>query len=130
MIRIALAAVFCLPIQMYVNSVKGKAIYYLTDDSDKPSGYGGTCVGIGHAVRVLQAIDPLTGNAVWRHAYPNLNNASPTVGPSILATASNLLISGDDQKNLIILSTDTIGAMSSAEAKSEKERRGRRWKSI
>jgi alcohol dehydrogenase (cytochrome c) len=91
---------------IYVNSVEGKAIYYLTDDSDSPSGYGGTGVGIGHAVRVLQAIDPLTGNAVWKHTYPNLGNAPNTVGPSILATASNLLISGDDQKNLIIFSAD------------------------
>jgi acido-empty-quinoprotein group A len=91
---------------VYVNAVEGKAIYYLTDDSDKPSGYGGTGVGIGRAVRVLQAIDPLTGNAVWQHAYPNLNNAPTTVGPSILTTASNLLISGDDQKNLIIFSAD------------------------
>ncbi len=91
---------------VYVNSVEGKAIYYLTDDSDKPSGYGGTGVGIGRAVRVLQAIDPLTGNTAWAHSYPNLNNAPTTVGPSILATASNLLISGDDQKNLIIFSAD------------------------
>jgi alcohol dehydrogenase (cytochrome c) len=91
---------------VYVNSVEGKAIYYLTDDSDNPSGYGGTGVGIGPAVRVLQAIDPLTGNAIWRHAYPNLNNAPTTLGPSILTTESNLLISGDDQKNLIILSAD------------------------
>jgi alcohol dehydrogenase (cytochrome c) len=89
-----------------VNSVEGKAIYYLTDDSDHPSGYGGTGAGIGHVVRVLQAIDPLTGNSVWRHAYPNLNNAPTTVGPSILTTSSNLLISGDDQKNLIIFSAD------------------------
>jgi alcohol dehydrogenase (cytochrome c) len=92
---------------MYVNSVEGRAIYYLTDDSQKPSGYGGTGVSIGRAVRVLQAIDPLTGDAVWKHAYPNLNDASTTVGPSILATASNLLISGDDQKNMIIFSADT-----------------------
>ena len=91
---------------VYVNSVEGKAIYYLTDDSDKPSGYGGTGVGIGRAVRVLQAIDPLTGNTAWRHPYPNLNNAPSTVGPSILATAGNLLITGDDQKNLIIFSAD------------------------
>lgn len=90
----------------YVNSVEGKAIYYLTDDSDKPSGYGGTGVGIGRAVRVLQAIDPLTGKAAWRHAYPNLNNAPTTVGPSILTTASNLLITGDDQKNLIVFGAD------------------------
>jgi alcohol dehydrogenase (cytochrome c) len=91
---------------IYVNSVEGKAIYYLTDDSDKPSGYGGTGAGIGRAVRVLQAIDPLTGDAVWKHAYPNVNDAPTTVGPSILTTAGNLLISGDDQKNMIIFSAD------------------------
>ena len=91
---------------VYVNSTEGKAIYYLTDNSDKPSGYGGTGVGIGRTVRVLQAIDPLTGNAAWQHAYPNLNDAPTTVGPSILTTASNLLISGDDQKNMIIFSAD------------------------
>jgi outer membrane protein assembly factor BamB len=91
---------------VYVNSVEGKAIYYLTDNSEKPSGYGGTGVGIGRSVRVLQAIDPLTGSAVWTHPYPNLNDAPITVGPSILTTASNLLISGDDQKNLIVFSSD------------------------
>lgn len=89
---------------MYVNSVEGKAIYYLTDASDKPSGYGGTGDGIGRAVRVLKAIDPLTANTTWEHAYPNLSNAPTTVGPSILATASDLLISGDDQRNLIVFS--------------------------
>src|SRR6185437_13876149 len=51
---------------VYVNSVEGKAIYYLTDASKKPSGYGGMGDGIGRAVRVLQAIDPLTGIAVWK----------------------------------------------------------------
>ncbi len=92
---------------VYVNSVEGKAIYYLTDDSDKPSGYGGTGVGIGRATRVLQAIDPLTGKATWTHAYPNMNDAPSTLGPSILTTASNLLISGDDQRNMIVFRADT-----------------------
>jgi alcohol dehydrogenase (cytochrome c) len=90
----------------YVNSVEGKAIYYLTDESAQPSGYGGTGIGIGRAQRVLQAIDPLTGEAVWKHAYPNLNDAPTTLGPSILTTASNLLITGDDQKNIIVYSAD------------------------
>jgi len=90
----------------YVNSVEGKAIYYLTDDSKKPSGYGGLGAGIGRSVRVLQAINPLTGAAVWKHAYPNLNNAPTTVGPSLLTTATNLLITGDDQKNLIAYTAD------------------------
>jgi alcohol dehydrogenase (cytochrome c) len=91
---------------VYVNSVEGKAIYYLTDDSDQPSGYGGTGVGIGRAQRVLQAIDPLTGKIIWKHAYPNLSDPPITLGPSILTTASNLLITGDDQKNVIAYSAD------------------------
>ncbi len=90
----------------YVNSVEGKVIYYLTDNSAHPSGYGGTGAGIGLSKRVLQAIDPLTGKPAWTHEYPNLNNAPTTLGPSILTTAANLLITGDDQKNLIIYSAD------------------------
>lgn len=91
---------------MYVNAVEGKGIHYLLDTSDHPSGYGGTGVGVGVSTRVLKAIDPLNGNAVWTHAYPNLNNAPGTLGASILTTASDLLITGDDQKNLIVYSAD------------------------
>ena len=91
---------------MYVNAVEGKAIYYLTDDSAKPSGYGGTGAGIGPARRVLLAIDPLTGKCAWQHVYPSLNDAPSTVGPSVLSTASGLVVTGDDQKNLIIYSAD------------------------
>jgi acido-empty-quinoprotein group A len=91
----------------YVNAVEGKAIYYLTDPSPNPSGYAGTATFIGRAQRVLKAIDPLTGRSVWTHAYPNLNNAPMTVGPGNLTTASDLLITGDDQKNLIVYSADS-----------------------
>ena len=96
---------------VYVNVVEGKAIYYLTDDSQKPSGYGGTGVGIGAERRVLVAVDPLTGNCAWRHVYPNLNEAPTTVGPSILTTASGLVVTGDDQKNAIIYSADKGGIL-------------------
>jgi acido-empty-quinoprotein group A len=91
---------------MYVNATEGKSIHYLLDTSEHPSGYGGTGAGIGVSKRVLKALDPATGNPVWTHEYPNLNNAPGTVGPSILTTASNLLITGDDQKNLIVYSAD------------------------
>jgi acido-empty-quinoprotein group A len=91
----------------YVNAVEGKAIYYLTDDSSQPSGYGGTGVGIGPARRVLDAIDPLTGKWAWRHVYPNLNDAPTTLGPSILTTASGLVVTGDDQRNAIIYAAAT-----------------------
>jgi acido-empty-quinoprotein group A len=90
----------------YVNSVEGNAIYYLTDNSKHPSGYAGMFGGIGHSKRVLQAIDPLTGSDVWTHIYPNLNNAPITVGPSLLTTAANLLITGDDQQDLIVYRAD------------------------
>jgi alcohol dehydrogenase (cytochrome c) len=90
----------------YVNSVEGKAIYYLIDTSERPSGYGGTGTGIGLAKRVLKAIDPVTGDSVWAHEYPNLNNAPTTIGPSILTTAGNLVVTGDDQKSAIIYSAD------------------------
>ncbi len=91
---------------MYVNAVEGKSIHYLLDTSAHPSGYGGTGAGIGLSTRVLKAIDPLTGKSAWTHEYPNMNNAPGTVGASILTTASNLLITGDDQKNLIVYNAD------------------------
>ena len=92
---------------VYVSAVEGKAIYYLTDDSAKPSGYGGTGVGIGHTERVLKAIDPLTGETKWQHRYQNLSNAPGTVGASVLATAGNLVVTGDDQNNAIAFRADT-----------------------
>ena len=38
--------------------------------------------------------------------YLNLNNAPATLGSSNLTTAGNLLVTGDDQKNVIIYSAD------------------------
>ena len=55
---------------------------------------------------MLKAIDPLTGDAMWRHEYPNLNGAPTTLAAGMLTTASNLLVTGDDQKNLIVYSAD------------------------
>ena len=91
----------------YVNATVGKSIYYLVDDSEHPSGYGGTGARVGHVTRQLKALNPVTGNVVWQHDYPNMNDAATTVGPSILTTASNLLITGDDQKNVIIYGADS-----------------------
>jgi len=93
----------------YVNANEGRSIYYLYDTSDHPGGYGGGGGGgggLGTTKRVLKAIDPLTAKAVWTHVYPNMNGAPGTVGPSMLATAGNLLVTGDDQRNLIIYSAD------------------------
>jgi acido-empty-quinoprotein group A len=88
----------------YVNAVEGNSIYYLTDDSKTPSGYGGSGAGVGVSRRLLKAIDPITAKTVWSHEYPNINNAPGTVGPSMLTSAGDILITGDDQKNLIAYS--------------------------
>jgi alcohol dehydrogenase (cytochrome c) len=86
----------------YVNSIEGRSIYYLTDNAPKPAGYGGTSSGIGTPRRVLKAIDVKTGKPRWTHEYPNANGAPTTVGPGLLSTAGDLLVTGDDQKNLIV----------------------------
>jgi acido-empty-quinoprotein group A len=90
----------------YVNAVEGFAIYYLIDTHPKPSGYGGTASGLGTSARFLKAIDVKTGQIRWQHEYPSLNGAPPTVGPGLLATAGNLVFTGDDQGNLIAFSAD------------------------
>jgi alcohol dehydrogenase (cytochrome c) len=90
----------------YVNSVEGWAIYYLTDTSPKPSGYGGTGAGVGVPRRVLQAIDIRTGKPRWTHAYPNLHGASTTVGPGLLSTAGRLLVTGDEQRDVVVYRPD------------------------
>jgi alcohol dehydrogenase (cytochrome c) len=78
-------------------------IYYLYDTSPKPAGYaGGGGGGIGESTRELLAIDPATVKIVWRHPYPNLNAPGATVGPGLMATAGNLLFTGDDQNNIIV----------------------------
>jgi len=87
----------------YLNTVRGMGIYYLYDTSPKPAGYAGGGGGsIGESTRELLAIDPTTVKIVWRHPYPNLNAPGATVGPGLMATAGNLLFTGDDQNNIIV----------------------------
>jgi alcohol dehydrogenase (cytochrome c) len=90
----------------YVNTVEGFAIYYLLDTDPKPSGYGGTLSGLGTSTRFLKALDVRTGKVRWQHEYPSLNGAPPTLGPGLLSTAGNLVLTGDDQGNLIAYSAD------------------------
>lgn len=87
----------------YLNTVRGMSIYFLYDTSPKPAGYAGGGGGsVGDTTRELLAIDPLTGKIAWRHPYPNLNAPGSTVGPGLMATAGNLLFTGDDQRNIIV----------------------------
>lgn len=85
----------------YLNAASGHSIYYVLDTSATPSGYGGSGQGLEEPKRILMAIDPLTGRHVWEHEYPNVRGAGTTVGPGLMSTASNLLFTGDDQRNII-----------------------------
>lgn len=86
----------------YVNAVRGMGLYFLYDTSPKPAGYAGGGGGsLGDAQRMLIAIDPLTGKHKWEHVYPNINSPGSTVGPGLMTTASDLVITGDDQSNII-----------------------------
>ncbi|WP_116091695.1 acido-empty-quinoprotein group A [Sphingomonas crusticola] len=87
----------------YINTVKGLGIYYLYDTSPKPAGYAGGGGGsLGEAQRILMAIDPLTGKHAWEHPYVSISSPGSTVGPGLMATAGNLLFTGDDQNNIIV----------------------------
>ena len=86
----------------YINTVNALGIYFLYDTSPHPAGYaGGGSGSLGEGQRILMAIDPLTGKHAWEHPYPNLNGPGSTVGPGLLATAGNLLFTGDDQNDII-----------------------------
>jgi alcohol dehydrogenase (cytochrome c) len=80
----------------YVDSTESYSIYYLTDTSDRPQGWGGRDTAVWSQA-ILKAIDYKTGKIAWSHAYPG--RASGSSG--ILNTAGKLLFSGDPRDNLI-----------------------------
>lgn len=55
---------------------------------------------------IHDALDINTGKVRWQHEYPSLNGAPATLGSGLLSTAGDLVVSGDDQGNLIAYSAD------------------------
>ena len=80
----------------YVSSTPSYSVYYLTDTSEHPEGYGGIDNFVW-AESALVALDYKTGNIRWRHVYPS-GGASLS---GILTTAGKLLITGDPSGNVI-----------------------------
>jgi alcohol dehydrogenase (cytochrome c) len=83
----------------YAQENNGFNIVYLTDPDPRGSmGLGGKLtVPVGSGGNALVAMDPKTGNKVWRHAWP-LNGGG---GPGLLATAGNVLFTADGQGNFV-----------------------------
>jgi outer membrane protein assembly factor BamB len=84
----------------YVNATVGYGVTYLTDNSERGEGYGGSWRGLW-AEHVLEALDYKTAEVKWKHPYTGDSVNGRLSGPGILTTASNILFSGDYQGNLI-----------------------------
>ncbi|HEY3940627.1 MAG TPA: acido-empty-quinoprotein group A [Bryobacteraceae bacterium] len=80
----------------YVSSSPSYAVYYLTDTSPHPEGYGGRDSRLW-AESVLRAVDCKTGKIRWSHTFPG-EGASVS---GILTTAGKLLFTGDPSANFI-----------------------------
>jgi len=80
----------------YVGSTPSYSVYYLTDTSEHPEGYGGRDSPVW-SQSALVALDPQTGKIRWRHVYPQEKDEFA----GILTTAGKLLFTGDPSANVI-----------------------------
>ncbi len=80
----------------YVSASPSYSVYYLTDTSERPEGYGGRDAGVW-SESALEALDYKTGEIKWKHVYPE--NSGGHAG--ILTTAGKLLFTGDPSGNAI-----------------------------
>ncbi len=80
----------------YVSATPSYSVYYLTDTSERPEGYGGRDSGVW-SQSVLEAIDYKTGAIKWKHVFPGEGGSLS----GILTTAGKLLFTGDPSANFI-----------------------------
>lgn len=80
----------------YVSSSPSYSVYYLTDTSEHPEGYGGRDSGVW-GESALVALDYKTGKDRWRHVFPGEGGSLS----GILTTAGRLLFTGDPSANFI-----------------------------
>jgi alcohol dehydrogenase (cytochrome c) len=80
----------------YVGTTPSYSVYYLTDTSAHPQGYGGRDSGVW-SESALVALDYKTGEARWRHVFPGEGGSLS----GILTTAGRLLFTGDPSANFI-----------------------------
>jgi alcohol dehydrogenase (cytochrome c) len=81
---------------LYVSTTPSYSVFYLTDTSKRPEGYGGRD-SLLWSESNLTAIDYQTGKIRWKHVYPGQGwHVS-----GILTTAGKLLFTGDPSANLI-----------------------------
>ncbi|HEY6991835.1 MAG TPA: acido-empty-quinoprotein group A [Bryobacteraceae bacterium] len=80
----------------YVSTSPSYSVYYLTDTSPHPEGYGGRDAGVWSEAGLV-ALDYQTGKIRWSHTYPGSGGGHS----GILTTAGHLLFTGDPSGNVI-----------------------------
>jgi acido-empty-quinoprotein group A len=80
----------------YIGSSEPFAMFYLTDTSPHPEGYGAVQRYVGSYGGSLRAIDYKTGKTVWNHRYEVGGGST-----SILTTAGKLLFAGDGAQHIV-----------------------------
>ena len=84
----------------YVGTSQSFAVFYKTDQSDRPEGFGGTDQPVGNLGSSLRAIDYRTGRMKWQR-----RTAIGSQG--LLATAGGLLFGNDGSGNFIAFDAKT-----------------------
>src|SRR5947209_952160 len=82
---------------LYVNTEQSYSVFYLTDTSERPEGFGGRDNGVW-SQSALKAIDYKTGKVRWSHVYRDENGGGMS---GLLTTAGKLLFGGDPSGNVI-----------------------------
>ena len=83
----------------FVNCGVTSSIYYLTDQSAKPAGFGGREEFLEPRPR-LEALDYRTGQIVWSHEM-----SQGIASSGLLSTDGGLVFSGDSEENFVALSS-------------------------
>jgi alcohol dehydrogenase (cytochrome c) len=86
----------------YASVTPSYSVFYLTDTSEHPEGYGGIDSYVW-AESALVALDYKTGRIRWRHVYPG----EGAYLSGILTTAGKLLFTGDPSGNIIAFDPET-----------------------
>jgi acido-empty-quinoprotein group A len=86
----------------FVNTTWSYSVYYLTDTSRVPEGFGGRDADVW-SQQALKAIDYRTGKVRWSHIYPGEGGGVS----GLLTTAGNLLFGGDPSDHLVAYAPET-----------------------
>jgi acido-empty-quinoprotein group A len=84
----------------YVGTSRSFAVFYKTDQSDRPEGFGGTDRSVGNLGSALRALDYRTGRVRWQRAT-NIGSQG------LLTTAGGLLFGSDGWGNFVAFDART-----------------------